>query len=68
MPEWSALQNREITERRLLDAILDGSFPINSAPLGRELAGMLGVAAPPYAKPQRLSQGAPKSITANKPG
>ena len=37
----------ELAERRLIRAILDGSFPINSTlPAERELSGMLGVTRP----------------------
>ncbi|HQK42223.1 MAG TPA: fatty acid metabolism transcriptional regulator FadR [Anaerolineaceae bacterium] len=59
MPEWSAPPKiAEITERRLLDAILDGSFPIDSKlPPERELAGMLGVTRPTLREAlQRLSR------------
>jgi len=59
MPEWSAPQKAaEITERRLLDAVLDGTFPVGSKlPPERELAEMLGVTRPTLREAlQRLSR------------
>ncbi len=59
MPEWDApLKVAEITEHRLLDAILDGTFPIDSQlPPERELAEMLGVTRPTLREAlQRLSR------------
>ncbi|MEL7645741.1 MAG: fatty acid metabolism transcriptional regulator FadR [Anaerolineaceae bacterium] len=59
MPEWSApLKVADITESRLLDAILDGTFPVDSQlPPERELAAMLGVTRPTLREAlQRLSR------------
>ncbi len=45
LPEWSAPPKpAELTTARLIDAILDGTFPANSAlPAERQLSEMLGV-------------------------
>jgi GntR family negative regulator for fad regulon and positive regulator of fabA len=45
MPQWTAPDKpAELTTRRLIDAILDGSFPANSTlPGERQLAELLGV-------------------------
>lgn len=53
MPEWDApLKVAETTEYRLLDAILDGTFPVDSQlPAERDLAEMLGVTRPTLRKP-----------------
>lgn len=59
MPKWNApLKVAEVTEHRLLDAILDGTFPVNSnLPPERELAEMLGVTRPTLREAlQRLSR------------
>jgi GntR family negative regulator for fad regulon and positive regulator of fabA len=59
MVQWDAqLKPAELAERRLVDAILDGSFPVNSfLPPERELAEMLGVTRPTLRETlQRLSR------------
>ena len=59
MPEWDApLKVAETTEYRLLDAILDGTFPVDSLlPAERDLAEMLGVTRPTLREAlQRLSR------------
>jgi len=59
MPEWTpSPKPADLAENRLLDAILDGSFPINSnLPPERELATQLGVTRPTLREAlQRLSR------------
>lgn len=59
MTEWSSPQRpAELAENRLVAAILDGSFPVNtSLPPERELAQMLGVTRPTLREAlQRLSR------------
>ena len=59
MPEWKPpLKVAETTEYRLLDAILDGTFPVDSLlPAERDLAEMLGVTRPTLREAlQRLSR------------
>ncbi len=59
MTEWtSPIKPAEITESRIIEAILDGTFPINSTlPPERELAEMLGVTRPTLREAlQRLSR------------
>lgn len=55
MTEWSAPpKTNELTENRLITAILEGVFPINSnLPSERDLARQLGVTRPtlPFGKP-----------------
>jgi DNA-binding GntR family transcriptional regulator len=58
MPIWTtAPKPADLAENRLLDAILDGSFPINSnLPPERDLATQLGVTRPTLREAlQRLS-------------
>ncbi|HSN94419.1 MAG TPA: fatty acid metabolism transcriptional regulator FadR [Anaerolineaceae bacterium] len=59
MPEWTiSPKPADLAENRLLDAILDGSFPINSnLPPERDLATQLGVTRPTLREAlQRLSR------------
>ncbi|MEA4811130.1 MAG: fatty acid metabolism transcriptional regulator FadR [Anaerolineaceae bacterium] len=59
MPTWTLPEKpAEIAENRLIDAILDGSFPVNSSlPAERELAAQLGVTRPTLREAlQRLSR------------
>jgi GntR family negative regulator for fad regulon and positive regulator of fabA len=59
MTQWEApLKPTELTENRLVEAFLDGSFPINSTlPPERELAEQLGVTRPTLREAlQRLSR------------
>ena len=59
MPEWTpSPKPADLAENRLLDAILDGSFPINSKlPPERDLATQLGVTRPTLREAlQRLSR------------
>ena len=59
MPEWTTVPKpADLAENRLLDAILDGSFPINSnLPPERDLATQLGVTRPTLREAlQRLSR------------
>ncbi len=59
MPEWTpSIKPADLAENRLLDAILDGTFPINSnLPPERELATQLGVTRPTLREAlQRLSR------------
>jgi len=59
MPEWTpSPKPADLAENRLLDAIMDGSFPINSnLPPERDLATQLGVTRPTLREAlQRLSR------------
>lgn len=59
MNDWtSPLRPADLTERRLIEAILDGTFPVNSLlPPERDLAAMLGVTRPTLREAlQRLSR------------
>ncbi len=59
MPEWTTFPKpADLAENRLLDAILDGIFPINSVlPPERDLATQLGVTRPTLREAlQRLSR------------
>lgn len=59
MNDWtSPLKPADLTERRLIEAILDGTFPVNSLlPPERDLAAMLGVTRPTLREAlQRLSR------------
>ncbi len=59
MNDWtSPLRPADLTESRLIEAILDGTFPVNSLlPPERELAEMLGVTRPTLREAlQRLSR------------
>jgi GntR family negative regulator for fad regulon and positive regulator of fabA len=59
MPDWtSPLKPAELTESRIVEAILDGTFPVNtSLPPERELAEKLGVTRPTLREAlQRLSR------------
>ncbi len=59
MPNWTTLPKpAELAENRLVDAILDGTFPINcNLPPERELAEQLGITRPTLREAlQRLSR------------
>jgi len=59
MMQWDTpMKPAELAENRLVEAILEGTFPINSSlPAERELAEMLGVTRPTLREVlQRLSR------------